>query len=59
MIDHTCSYRIKYNVAGEFKQVIVFIHQDPFIAALENVTNSSMSMVKILGIDTIELAHSL
>jgi len=50
---------IQDDVAGQFQSIVFFLHQDGFVAALQYLPDKVMASVEILGINAIQLAHTL
>ena len=46
-------------LASQFQQIALFLHDDRFVASLENMADPAMATVEILGIAAIVLAHTL
>lgn len=50
---------IQDDVPGRFQQIVFFLHQDGFVAALQYVSKKLVVRIEILVIETVQLAHAL
>src|SRR2546430_2267625 len=59
MTDRLGSDRIEHNITTHLQKVAVLLNENSFKPPLEDMANAAVSLVKCLGINTIELPHSL
>ena len=52
-----CPYRVEMDIAHQFEQVAVLVHQDGFVASLEEVTGPFLPPVEPAGIPEREILH--
>ena len=56
---HARAHRVKHDIAAQFVQVGLLVHEDRLVAPLEQMSDSPVAPVGALGVDTVELAHAL
>jgi len=52
-------YRVEHDVAGQFQQISILLHQYTFEAALEKVPNTPVLAIDVQGVDAIQLPHAV
>jgi hypothetical protein len=55
---HAGAYRIQDDVPANFKKMRIFLDDNGFVSALEEVSGSMPPVIEELGVDTIHLAHA-
>ena len=58
LFDHFCPDRIEYNVPADLQEVAVFLDQDCFIPALEQMAYPAVPFIEELRIDAVQLPHT-
>ena len=59
ILDQAGTHGIENNVTSKLQQVSVLIYENGLVSALQEMPHSTMSPVKALGVDAIDLTHSL
>ena len=55
---HPCTHRIQDNVSAYFKKMAVFLDQNSFKPALEQMTGPAMPLIEKLRVDAVQLTHA-
>ena len=55
---HPGPHGIEYDIARQFQEVGIFLHQDGFVTPLEYLSDPTISAVDVLRENAIELAHA-
>ena len=56
---HACAYGIENDIPGQFEKIGVSIDQDRLVSSLKKMSATVVPMIRCLGIDTVQLPHSL
>lgn len=57
LLDQTGFKRIPVNIAGQSEGILLRIHQRALVAILKQITDSSVSAVKVLGVLPLQIVH--
>ena len=58
-LDHPCSNRVQHDVARQFLEIGLLLHDDRLLPTLEDVPAASVNLVEPLGIHAVELPHPI